>query len=110
MLLSVKARTKKVTLSSNKPTWRGVPRVYMIWHGNWSDPELELVRGCFSCIANYFDVEDAMYADFKEYIKEENMNLTPDSDEEEEAFDKFCVENKDLVYMYLQNAGKWNKQ
>ena len=51
-----------------------------------------------------------MYADFKEYIKEENMNLTPDSDEEEEAFDKFCVENKDLVYMYLQNAGKWSKQ
>lgn len=89
--------------------WRGVPRVHMIWHGSWSDPELYLTQGCFRCVANYYAVEDAMYADFKEWLLVENIDVKYDTEEEEELFNKHCVENKHLVYMFLKNAGKWER-
>lgn len=70
--------------------WRGVPGVHMIWHGEWADPELEYEGK----IANYWDIEDAMY----EWATEDGVNV--DSDE---AFNKYCQEHDYDVYALFDN-------
>lgn len=96
-------------MSSNKPTWRGVSNVYMIWHGVCADPGLKLVRGCFYCIANYYDVENSMYDSFREWVQAEGIDVQKDTSDEEYLFNAYCRENKHLVYAYLTNAGEWHK-
>ena len=79
--------------TENKKTsgfWRGVPGVTMIWHGEWSDPELEYQGK----VANYWDIEDAMY----EWATEDGVNV--DSDE---AFNKYCQEHDYDVYALFDN-------
>lgn len=70
--------------------WRGVPGVTMIWHGEWADPELEYEGR----IANYWDIEDAMY----EWATEDGVNV--DSDED---FNKYCQEHDYDVYALFDN-------
>lgn len=81
-------------------TWRGVPNVRMIWHGEWSDPELEYN----GIVANYHDIEDTMY----EYAKEDGIDA-----ENDEEFDKYCQEHDYDVYALFDNfieSSKKNKR
>ena len=56
--------------------YRGVQEIEFIWHGEWADPELEYKDKTF----NYWDVEDALWQDFKE---------EGGAEDDEEAFDKY---------------------
>jgi len=80
--------TEKQEYSGN--FWRSVPGVTMIWHGEWNDPELEYEGK----VANYWDIEDAMY----EWATEDGVNV--DSDE---AFNKYCQEHDYDVYALFDN-------
>lgn len=65
--------------------WRGVPGVEMIWHGEWSDPELEYE----GTRRNYWDVEDTLY----ELAKEDGIDA-----ENDEEFNRYCQEHSYDVY------------
>lgn len=62
--------TRKIIKSDNEKWWYGVPGIRMIWHGEWSDPELE----CDGYVANYWDVENTMY----EYALEDGIDADND--------------------------------
>lgn len=47
---------------SGLPTWRGVEGTRVIWHGEWSDPEIYYDGYLF----NYWDAEDALSEEDKE--------------------------------------------
>jgi hypothetical protein len=67
----IKMDKKPVKSSEDKEKWwYGVPGIRMIWHGEWSDPELE----CDGYVANYWDVENTMY----EYAKEDGVDADND--------------------------------
>jgi len=40
-----------------------IPGVKFIWHGNWSDPEIQYEGYSFS----YWEIEDALYKDYEDY-------------------------------------------
>lgn len=65
--------------------WRGVPGVHMIWHGEWSDPELEYDGK----VANMYDVESTLY----EYAQEDGIDADNDTE-----FNKYCQEHDYDVY------------
>lgn len=67
-------------------TFRGVEGTEFIWHGEWSDPEIEYKDEVF----NYWDVEDALWTDFKDAIEQGEIKADED---DEEAFNKFCQEH-----------------
>jgi len=71
--------------SSVNDNWRGVPGVKMIWHGEWSDPELEYNGK----VLNYWEVENTMY----ERAKEDGIDA-----ENDEAFNKYCQDYAYDVY------------
>lgn len=73
--------------------WRGVPGVEMIWHGEWSDPELEYE----GTRRNYWDVENAMY----EWAKEDGIDA-----ENDEEFNRYCQEHAYDVYECFSSCGK----
>ena len=86
-------------------TYRGAKGVTFIDKGNANDPELEYKGKTY----NYWDIENALWEDFKDYAKENNIevneqwgankNLT--SPETDEAFNKYVKEN---VYKYLEDG------
>lgn len=56
------SESKRKSLFREAKSWRGCPNVHMIWHGEWSDPELE----ADGCVANYWDVENSLWYSFLE--------------------------------------------
>lgn len=82
--------------------WRGCKNIKMIWHGEWSDPELVTEYDDTEYRFNYHDIEDALWYDFLESnditekdTYDENGNI---SDEYENMFSKYCQDN---AYTYL---------
>ncbi len=84
-----KNKKKPVKSSSNK-CWYGIPGIYKIWHGEYSDPELEYN----GIIKNYYDVEDTMVA----WARDAGV----DTDDENE-FGKYLREHSDEVYELFSN-------
>lgn len=75
---------------SNERYWLGIKDVRMIWHGEWSDPELEYDgKRC-----NLYDVEEGMYSYMKERIADGEDWGNPDN---EEDFRNFCRAHADSV-------------
>lgn len=76
--------------------YRGIKGVYMIWHGEWKDPELSYN----GMVVNYYDVENTIWEEYKEDGY--------DSDDEEE-FTKYCqnheAEIKQLI-LDIYESGK----
>ena len=91
LLESFKTPKKESRLTEGN--WYGVDGVEFIWNGAWSDPELKYQDKIF----NSHDVEDALWEDYSEECKE--AGKTPTEDE----FDNWVLENKHLVYEYLDN-------
>ena len=72
--------------------WYGVPGIRMIWHGEWSDPELE----CDGYVANYYDVENTMY----EYAKEDGIDADND-----DAFAQYVRDHADDAKYLVTECG-----
>lgn len=91
--------------------FRGCKKVRMIWHGEWSDPELYYKdEDGKEYFANYYDVEDSMwnyYQEEAEYAKKNNdkyakeLNSKYDwsslNEKDDTDFNKFIVDNENSV-------------
>lgn len=79
-----------------KNYWRGVEGVTMIWHGEWSDPELEYDGK----VANYLDVENTMWERYKEECRcADFYHFSGDDDAE---FNRFCRDYAEDVYELIE--------
>lgn len=68
----------------------GIEDINFIWHGEWSDPEIEYKGN----LINYYTIETSLYEDFLERLsnnENEGMN-----------FNEWVYANKDLVYNYIE--------
>lgn len=80
---------KKITNVINKineakrSLWCGIPDVYMIWHGQWADPEVEY--NGYRC--SEWDIQDSMFQYMKEKIADGENWGDPNNDDD---FCKFC--------------------
>lgn len=85
----VKRSGKKLNESSER-YWLGIKGVKLIWHGEWSDSELEYDgKRCY-----LYDVEEGMYSYMKERIADGEEWGDPDNDED---FRDFCRAHADSV-------------
>lgn len=75
---------RKHIIKESANSWMGCKEITMIWHGEWSDPELEYN----GCVANYWDVEDWC----AEVCREEGVNP-----EDKNAFANWIRQNEDRV-------------
>lgn len=78
------------------PNWYGIEGIGFIWHGSWSDPELEY-KGK---VINSYIIEDSMWERFREDCEEQGKNADTYIDE----FDTYMKENAEYVYEFLELA------
>ena len=78
------------------PNWYGIEDIGFIWHGSWSDPELEYNGH----IINSYIIEDSMWEKFREDCKEQGKNADACIDE----FDTYMKEHAEDVYELLKMA------
>lgn len=64
--------------TNSKDLYRGVEGAIFVYHGDWSDPEI-LYKGHS---INYWDAEDSLWNNYKEYCEENNIQPTEDDFEE----------------------------
>ncbi len=74
-------------------TWLGTKEIFLIWHGDWSDPELR-VNGF---TANYFDVED--YCSSR--MEEEDLDFRNDL-----IFSEWVCNHENEIIEYIEEVGK----
>ena len=74
-------------MKTNLPLFYGIPAVYFIWRGEWSDPQIRY-RGH---VVNYFEVENYFWSMFRE----EFPNGT------EEDFDKWLPKQGREVKQFI---------
>ncbi len=79
------------------PDWYGIPNIGFIWHGNWSDPEIEY-KG--KRIDSYI-VEDTMW---ERWIHDDNDNLIPEREGDDDGFAKYMRDNADEVCYLIDLA------
>lgn len=70
--------------------WYGIEGIYLIWHGEWSDPEIEYN----GVKINVHDVEDAMWSIYQAQIEDGELKADVNSDED---FEKFMLDNSSEV-------------
>ena len=68
----------------------------MIWHGEWSDPELMYGDD----VANYWEVENAMWERYKEECRSADFYHFSEDDDSE--FNRFCQDCAEDVYELIQ--------
>lgn len=56
--------------NEKKPNYCGIEGVKFIYHNSWADPEL-YYRGEYF---NLYDIEDSLYADYQEDVKQSEFN------------------------------------
>ena len=78
------------------PNWYGIEDIGFIYHGSWSDPEIEYNGK----VINAYIVEDTMLERFKEQFKEQGK----DADEHIDYFDEYMRQNKDDIYELIEIA------
>ena len=79
-------------MKNNKKWFYGIYGIEFIWHGCWSDPELIWHGHSF----NYYDLENALYDEYKEY----NPNY---DDNDDSDFAVWVKKNAYIAREYLQN-------
>lgn len=84
--------SKKITASSDKQYFYGVPDVEFIWHNSWADPEISYQGELY----NYFDLEEGLLNYYHEVCEETGID-----DPNDEDFDKWVNQNPDCVYNEL---------
>ena len=76
------------------PNWYGIEGVGFIWHGSWSDPEIEYKGKRI----NSTIVEDTMWERFKEDCEKDSEIPT------EDKFELYMMVNQDEVYELIELA------
>ena len=78
------------------PNWYGIENVGFIWHGSWSDPEIEYKGKRINATI----VEDTMWERYKEECEEQGK----DTDVYIDDFDNYMKEHSDDVYELIELA------
>lgn len=95
----------------------GIPEVQIISHGEWNDPELSFDDNGTTYTANYFAIEDSLYADYlddKDFVDEHTGSYAEELaskytfDGSDEDFQKYILDHKDEVISDIKIAGKTN--
>jgi hypothetical protein len=76
------------------PNWYGIEDVGFIWHGSWSDPEIEYKGKRI----NSTIVEDTMWERFREDCEEDGEIPT------EDKFELYMMVNQEDVYELIELA------
>ena len=79
------------------PDWYGISDVGYIWHGEWSDPEIEYKGKRINATI----VEDTMW---ERWIRDDDGRLIDGRENDEDGFKKFMLDNKDEVYELIELA------
>lgn len=74
------------------PLWMGIRGFRLVWHGEWSDPEV--IWHNYAMNINY--IEQPMWKNFEEACKEDGI------EENEDNFEIFCKENVHRMREYAQ--------
>lgn len=76
------------------PNWYGIENIGFVWHGEWSDPEIEYKGKRI----NSFIVEDTMWERFKEECEELGISTS------EFYFNTYMGEHSEDVYELIELA------
>ena len=76
------------------PNWYGIEDIGFIWHGSWSDPEIEYKGNRI----NSTIVEDTMWERYREECEERNVKT------DEYEFEEYMRNNADEVYELIELA------
>lgn len=75
------------------PNYCGIDGIKFIWHGEWSDPEIEYKgKRC-----NVHDIEDSMWAMYRETYPEPDYKDRQVYTAYEDYFSTYMQENADMV-------------
>lgn len=74
------------------PNWYGIENIGFVWHGEWSDPEIEYKGKRINC----YIVEDTMWERFREECEMECINP------KEEEFALYMKANSEDVYELIE--------
>lgn len=80
-------------MKNNK--WTLFEKANVIWHGSWSDPELEYNKKIYS----YYEIEDTLYDVFGEIAEEKGIEKNEDN------FLTFCKNNENIIEDIFENSG-----
>lgn len=91
----LKVVDEKIILTFKEyPNWYGIEGIGFIWHGSWSDPEIEYKGE----VINSFIVEDTMWERYCEEQKEKGKIV------DEDDFGDYMRSNKSEVYELIELA------
>lgn len=79
------------------PDWYGIPDIGFIYHGDYSDPEIEYKGKRI----NSTIVENTMWYD---YTHDEFDRYIPEREFDQEGFSDYMLANKEEVYELIENA------
>lgn len=79
------------------PDWYGISDIGYIWHGEWSDPEIEYKGKRINATI----VEDTMW---ERWIRDDDGRLIDGRESDDDGFKKFMLDNKDGVYELIELA------
>ena len=74
------------------PDWYGISNIGFIWHGEWSDPEIEYKGKRI----NSTIVEDTMWERFREDCEEQGIDIN------EDYFNHYMKDNANEVYELIE--------
>ena len=77
------------------PNWYGIEDVGFVWHGEWSDPEIEYKGKRI----NSYIVEDTLWERYKEDCEEQGTNTDVNYFE-----DRYMIDNSSTVYELIELA------
>ena len=73
--------------TNSKELYRGVKGAIFVYHGDWADPEILYKNHSI----NYWDAEQSLWYNYKEYCEENNIKPTDD------GFEKYVNEYEDVA-------------
>lgn len=85
------------------PDWYGISDIGYIWHGEWSDPEIEYKGKRINATI----VEDTMW---ERWIRDDDGRLIDGRESDDDGFKKFMSDNKDEVYELIELAMESEEQ
>lgn len=85
------------------PDWYDISDIGYIWHGEWSDPEIEYKGKRINATI----VEDTMW---ERWIRDDDGRLIDGRESDDDGFKKFMLDNKDEVYELIELAMESEEQ
>ena len=76
-----------------KQMYRGISDVYILWHGEWADPELSYQGK----VVNYWDVEETVIDWYREERQSMGLSVIDDYNEFLKYFRNHISEIKQLI-------------